>query len=662
MTSLYLPGIFVILSGSFISLLFPDKMKGAVTSLCIGAGAASISVFAFNVLMSGEPATFILNLSEPIGAVRITVDMLSAFFTLFIAIMSFTSSLYSIGYMKEYRDKGKTFAAHFFFLPVMVSSMLLVVAVQNVLAFLIIWEIMSLSSFFLLVFNNEKEETFKAGINYLVAMHVGVIFLISGFTILSINSGSQDFNSFKAVFTEHNELTNILFIIFFAGFGTKAGFVPFHTWLPRAHPAAPSHISGLMSGVMIKTGIYGILRIITLIPEPTFFMAYFILLISLFTGIFGIANALAQKNLKKILAYSSIENIGIIGIGIGAGLLGLAYNIESLTILGFSGALFHVVNHSIFKSLLFFAAGGVYKATHILNIEKMGGLIKSMKFSAVFFLFGALAISGLPPFNGFIGEFFIYWSMIQGIQGGTVPLIVAMIVSLAGLAFIGAMSLICFTNLFSIVFLGNPRSTFHSPVTEVTAAMKGAMIFQCVLIAAIGLAPVYAFKIILAAVGIFHGADPLTEPVFIFNTLGSLTTGILIFTVTSAGFILLRFLLLRNKNVSQFKTWDCGYQRGNSRMQYSSSSFTSPFLKLVKPLINVKEKIREPEGLFPGYASYKSSTEDIFEAWIINPAIKVIEKFLNLFRWIQNGNTQHYILYGLIFLILTTIWIMAASK
>jgi formate hydrogenlyase subunit 3/multisubunit Na+/H+ antiporter MnhD subunit len=235
--------------------------------------------------------------------------------------------------------------------------MLFVVTVQNALAFLIAWEIMSLSSFFLVIFENEKEECFRAGINYLIAMHIGVLFLISAFVILSIKSGSLDFASFKAALAGQRNLMNLIFFLFFVGFGTKAGFVPFHTWLPRAHPAAPSHVSALMSGVMIKTGIYGILRTITFMPGTTREIAYSLLVTAVITGILGIACSIAQGNLKKLLAYSSVENIGIIGIGTGTGLLGMLYGNNTLALLGFAGALLHLLNHSIFKSLLFFGAG-----------------------------------------------------------------------------------------------------------------------------------------------------------------------------------------------------------------------------------------------------------------------------------------------------------------
>ncbi len=499
---------------------------------------------ALSVLLSGNVITSAVRLTEPIGEVQLVIDRLSGFFVAVTSVMSSVCAIYAIGYMKHYNNKKRTVASHFFFLPVLILSMLLVAVIQNAVAFLIIWEIMSLSSFFLLIFENEKEEVYKAGINYLVSMHIGVIFLISAFVILITQSGSLDFASFRKVFENERGLVNLLFILFFVGFGTKAGFMPFHTWLPRAHPAAPSHVSGLMSGVMIKTGIYGILRIISLIGEPTAVMAYLVLFISLISGILGVAYAIAQHNLKKLLAYHSVENIGIIGIGIGIGLLGVVYKIPMLALLGFSGGILHVLNHSIFKSMLFYSAGGVYHAAHILEIEKLGGLIKTMTWTAVFFLIGSIAISGLPPFNGFISEFFIYWGLVSGLQSGSIPLAVSLLISFAGLALIGAMALLCFTKAFSVVFLGSPRSVYPGTPHDISLSMKIAMCIQCIFVLAIGLAPAYAFKVVSLVAAEFAGHTAIADAVATTGTLNKLTVALLIFVGISGIVFIIRSILI----------------------------------------------------------------------------------------------------------------------
>ena len=654
----FLLGLSVLFTGAILSFFLPERFKSYLIWAAACISTCLILIPAVSVLFSGNTLTVSFSLAEPIGKTLLVMDRLSAFFVAVTSIMSSVCTIYAIGYMKPYYNSRRTVASHFFFMPLLIISMLLVPVIQNAIAFLVVWEIMSLSSFFLLIFENEKKEVLQAGINYLVSMHIGVIFLISAFVILTLKSGSPDFASFSEIFKKERGLVNALFILFFAGFGTKAGFIPFHTWLPRAHPAAPSHISGLMSGVMIKTGIYGILRIINLIGEPTAFIAYFVLFISLITGIFGIAYAIAQNNLKKLLAYSSVENIGIIGIGIGMGLLGMVYKVPALALLGFSGGLLHVLNHSIFKSMLFYSAGGVLHSTHIQNMEKLGGLIKTMTWTGIFFLTGSIAISGLPPFNGFISEFIIYRGLVSGIQAGTIALSVALIIAFSGLALIGAMSVLCFTKAFSVVFLGNPRSEYSGTPRDISPMMKASVTILCIFILAIAFAPVQAFKIISPVAAEFAAQTDTALAISTAGTLNKVMTGFLFFIATSCIIFIIRSVLLRGK-VAAFRTWDCGYQAGNTRMQYTASSYAGPFMNLIKPLLHIRERVTPPKGVFPESASYESRTEDKFEFLLINPVIRLIERILNRFTWIQSGKTQQYILYGLVFLIVISLWIMA---
>ena len=659
MMDLFIIGIGTILAGGVVSIPLPERMKSWVVALFTGCGAALVVYVSVSALFAQEPLSTGYILSYPVGKVTLVIDKLSAFFAMVISVMSFIGTVYAIGYMRPYCGKKNTVTSHFFFLAVLVASMLAVTAVQNVLAFLIAWEIMSLSSFFLVAFENEREEVYRASINYLVAMHVGVLFLIGGFLAAAYKSGSLDFASFTAAFGENRNLANLVFVLLFVGFGTKAGFIPFHTWLPKAHPAAPSHVSGLMSGIMIKTGIYGILRVVTLIKIPGVEIAYFVLVISVISGILGVAYAIAQHNIKRLLAYHSVENIGIIGIGIGTGMLGLACGVAPIALLGFAGGILHVLNHSVFKSLLFFAAGGVYQKTHLLDIEKLGGIVKFMTFTSVAFMVGSIAISGLPPFNGFVSEFFIYWGMLKGLSVGNTLLSIVMVVSFASLALIGAMALLCFTKVFGVVFLGSPRSDYHGTPSEVSFTMRAAMAAQILIIILIGVFPQYAFAGISVVAKTFMpggGAAVSVSPYL--ATLGGVSTGLLVFIGISAGLFILRGVLLRNRSVYGYKTWDCGYQAGNVRMQYTASSYAAPFLRLIRPLFSWRVHLEKPQGLFPKDAGFESHAEDRFERGIIDPIISLIERFLNAFTWIQSGSTQQYILYGLIFLIAITLWIM----
>jgi len=395
-------------------------------------------------------------------------------------------------------------ALHYFAFLWLHLSMLLVLMLRDALAFLIVWEIMSLSSFILVIFDSEKRETIKIGIQYLIQMHIGMAFIMLAFIGAYVQTGAAfSFNGLEAYFATHNPLG--LFILFFIGFGIKAGFIPLHSWLPHAHPAAPSHVSGVMSGVMIKMGIYGILRVLTYIHHDYLYIGLLILCVSLFSGILGVTMAIVQHDFKKLLAYHSIENIGIIGMGIGLGMIGLGIHIPTLAILGFAGALLHVLNHSLFKSLLFYTAGSVYNQTHTRNIEKLGGLIKKMPKTALFFLLGALAICGLPPFNGFISEFLIYSGIFKSLHSGSLLTDVIFLFSFIGLAIIGGLAVFCFTKVFSIMFLGSARTDKVNNAREVEISMLIPNYLIGFMIISIGLLPALFIKPLSWVVAQFTG-------------------------------------------------------------------------------------------------------------------------------------------------------------
>ena len=398
-------GILLFVLSGVISLFCRENIKlKVITFLSFFASILTI-IPAFKTLLFGLPEGLIYTWNGIFGEVPFIIDILSAFFIIIISFVSFLCILYSNGYMKPYENKSKKYTSHCFFLPMLTASMLLVTVVQNALFFLIVWELMSLSSFFLVIFEDDKKEVLSAGVKYLIYMHISVIFIIALMALMSVKAGSYDFETFKNIFIKQPYLKDIVFFFAFLGFGTKAGFVPMHNWLPDAHPAAPSHISAVMSAVMIKTGLYGILRILLIIDKPTALIAFFMLCISVLTALYGIVYAVTQKDIKKILAYSSVENIGIAGIGIGVGMIGMFYGNSVVTLLGFAGSIFHILNHSIFKSLLFMGAGSVYLKTHTKNIEKLGGLIKSMPKTAVFFLIACLSIVHCLLLTGLLVNF-----------------------------------------------------------------------------------------------------------------------------------------------------------------------------------------------------------------------------------------------------------------
>lgn len=662
--NIFFIGIILLFLSGFISALFKEKYKIIVLSILNTIASLLCLIPAVKVLLNTQNINTIFEFNRLFGGVNFQIDMLSAFFIIVICIISTLSVVYSKGYLQNYINKGKNINSHIIFFPILTASMLSVVTCQNAMMFLICWEIMSLSSFFLVIFENEKKDVLKAGIKYLVFMHVSVIFIMLAFAILSNEAQSFDFSSFAEVLNNNEYLKNIIFILFFIGFGTKAGFVPFHNWLPDAHPAAPSHVSGVMSGVMIKTGIYGILRILALSGTPTKFISYTVLIISLITAVYGVMYAITQNDIKKLLAYSSIENIGIIGTGIGIGMLGLAYSQPIIAILGFSGAVLHIINHSVFKELLFLSAGSIYTKMHTRDMEVMGGIIKTMPQTGILFLIGAVAICGLPPLNGFISEFLIYLGMFKSLSIHNFSILLVMLFAIACLALVGTMAILCFTKAFSIMFLGMPRSEAAENIKNDNGiSMILPMAFLAVFIFLIGIFPDYAFSLILRPVSIVLGAmqfeaSEFMNMVWVIKITAVFAAGLL-FAIVAAS--LLKIKLSKNR-ISMHETWGCGYNKPNNHMQYSASSYVSPFLSMLTPLFKKVFDIEKPRKLFPSSSHFNLQIEDIEEAYIINPIVKFNEWFLSKFESLQNGNIQSYIKYGLIFLVIVIIGSLFIGK
>ena len=395
--------IIVLVAGIAGLMLSPQKYKPYITFIIVLLNSVLTSIPSIYAL-THQPIVDTYSLTGIMGNVYVRLDSLSAWFILIINLTVINGTLFGMGYLKSYEHLQTNRSIHWVFLILFHFSMLWVCMLENGFAFLVAWEIMSISSLMLVIFEYQHKDTLKAGVNYMIQMHISVALLTVGFIWLYFQTGSFDFSALSSFFSGGGSIW--LFVILVAGFAIKAGFIPFHTWLPHAHPAAPSHISGIMSGVIVKLGIYGIFRVISSLHSNYTLIGEVILTLSIITAIYGIANAAIRYDYKKMLAYCTIENIGIIGIGIGVGLIGMGTGNSILMILGFSGALLHTLNHSLFKSLLFFSAGSIYQQTHTRNIEKLGGLIKKMPQTALFFLIGALAIGGLPPFNGFVSEFY----------------------------------------------------------------------------------------------------------------------------------------------------------------------------------------------------------------------------------------------------------------
>ena len=455
-----------------------------VVLFALGGTAAAVGALAGILPPAGLSLPTLL-----FGEESLRMDALSALFTLLVAAGSVAAALYAKGYVDRYLDRKPAahISLHYFAFTLLSLSMTAVVTASGGYTFLFWWELMTLSSFVLILFDAERKEVLKAALTYLVMMHLGFFALLIGFVVLQAAEGSADFGALAGYFAAHRPLP--LLLVFLAGFGMKAGLFPMHVWLPEAHPAAPSHVSALMSGVMIKTGVYGVLRTAMYLPAgETLATAGVILLgAGIVTGLWGVLLAAMQNDIKRLLAYSSIENVGIIFIAIGVALLGRSAGNDAVALCGMAGALLHTLNHSFFKSLLFFGAGNLYAETHTTALDRFGGVARQMPVTAILFLAGTAAICALPPLNGFVSEFIIYTGMFRSIAEGQQVLLAA--AGVTALALIGGLALFAFTKLYGIVFLGAPRTHEVAEMHEADNYRIAAMALPAAGILFIGLLP-----------------------------------------------------------------------------------------------------------------------------------------------------------------------------
>ncbi len=633
----------------------PNLQRFAGVVVALAASIAGLWTAACT-LVTGDILTFHAGWTMPAGSFSLSLDGLSAVFLIPLFILSAAGAVYALEYMKESasgRNQGFAWAYY----NILVSSMALVVTASNGFLFLIAWEIMSVSSFACVLHNHEQTESREAAWIYLVATHIGTAFLLVFFLFAGARCGSLDFSAFaRHGFSPH--ASSFLFIAGLVGFGSKAGFVPFHVWLPRAHPVAPSHVSALMSGIMIKMGIYGLMRSMVMLGHFQPWWGYLLVSIGCVSGIAGVLLALGQHDLKRLLAYHSVENIGIIALGVGAGALGVSYGIPSLAVLGFCGALLHVVNHALFKGLLFLSAGSVLHAAKTARIDALGGLIKKMPATAMGFLVGSIAICGLPPLNGFISEFLVYLAGFTGLSSSSVPVFGMSAALVGSLALIGGLAAACFTKAFGTVFLGEPRSNTKSP-RESGPFMR---------------APMYGLGAICLIIGLFFGplshflavpagllasvpsAQAAHEIFRVTPSLAGISYGSMLLAAAVAALFLARKALLSKRPVTTSSTWGCGYGAPTPRMQYTASSFAQPVISFFGRVLGVKPDESGPESPFPAPWKFHSHVPDLFLDNVYIPAFKAVDKGLSRLRWLQGGKVHRYVLYIAVTLIALLMW------
>ncbi len=532
--------------------------------------------------------------------------------------------------------------------------MTLVVIARNGILFLMAWEVMALASFFLVTFEDEQASVRQAGWIYLVATHIGTAFLLALFILLGRERGSLDFDQFTV-----SAGPGLLFLLAVIGFGTKAGFMPLHVWLPEAHPAAPTHVSALMSGVMIKTGIYGLVRMLTVLGPPPLWWGWVLCGIGLGSGILGVLFALAQSDLKRVLAYSSVENIGVIALGLGLGVIGVSVGDPSLAVLGLAGGLLHVLNHALFKGLLFLGAGAVMHGAGTRELSRLGGLLKRMPWTGGAFLVGAVAIAGLPPLNGFVSEFLIYLSAFHGTMALSRTAVSPALAVIAGLALIGGLAAASFTNTFGMVFLGEPRTERSARAHEVGPAMRSSLVFLaagCVLAAVLAPWLLLTLVPVLVSVTTLSAAVVAAELAPVVHALSLVVLGSGGLVLVLAGLVGVRWRLLAHRQVTEHVTWDCGYAQPTPRMQYTASSFAQPLTSVFHGLLRTRTRLSAIHGLFPQRAALTRETDDLSQAWLYQPLFAGLNRLFASLRWVQHGRVHLYVLYIAVTLVVLLVW------
>jgi formate hydrogenlyase subunit 3/multisubunit Na+/H+ antiporter MnhD subunit len=640
-----------------------SRAVGAIGTCAASIGGLAVAIAA---LVRGDTSSLTLPWNAVIGAsFSVAFDPLTGFFLLPIYGLSALCAVFGAGYLRH-AYHGRGVAAHWLFYCLLVSSMALVVMSRNAVLFLVAWEIMSLSSWQLVTFEHERDETRKAGITYLVATQIGTGFLLVMFLVLgsgggaaasgaAASGGSLDFASLGA----SGSAASAVFLLALVGFGTKAGIVPLHTWLPEAHPAAPSHVSALMSGVMIKTGIYGIVRVLSFIGTPPAWWGWTLIFIGAASGLMGVLFALAQHDIKRLLAYHSVENIGIICLGLGVGLLGMSFGSTTVAFLGFAGALLHVLNHALFKGLLFMGAGAAAHAAGTREIDRLGGLLKKMPLTGTAFLVGAAAICGLPPLNGFVSELLVFLGAYGAAAAGPAAQAAAAGIVVAALALIGGLAVACFTKAVGISFLGEPRTPAAAAAVEAGPSMTVPVMILAGACAAVGLFGSLAVSLLAPLAGAVAGISPADALAIQAGTSAGLLKVTLAAGVLAAlvlGLVILRAVLLSRRSVRSAGTWDCGYTEPDARMQYTSSSFAQPLTGMFRFPLATHRRWTPISAVFPVKAEFSSHTPDLFTQGVFRPAFSGIGALLSRLRWLQHGRLQLYVLYVAATLLVLLVW------
>jgi hydrogenase-4 component B len=628
MTAL-IAAVLVLLLGAGACLLpLRNATRAAIGILSQVIATALVWATVLPVLLGGSPVIAELEWAYPVGTLRLRLDALGAFFLTWSLPMTLLGSVYAVGYLRPYFQSKRHLGVHYALLNLTSLSFVLVYTGDHALVFLLGWEIAALAAWLLVIWDYTNQKVRFAGFNYLVSTHIGLIFLVAAFMILYTHSASWDLGSFGQWLRAHpGSERNLVFVLLVASFGLKSAFFPFHSWLPRAHAAAPAHVSALMSGVIHKAGLYALVRFVFLIGEPDEWMGWFLIGFSALSAVIGALYTVGQRDLKRLLGYSSTENVGIAGIGFGVGCLGLTWGNATLVALGFAGGLLHVLNHAFFKCQLFYAAGAVYQAAHTVDMEKLGGLSRLMPWTALSFILGGVAISALPPLNGFTSEFVIYSGLFNG-EPIAVWAKVALCAGGAVLAFVGAVSALSITRAFGVVFLGTPRDASVEHPTEVSGWMLLPMGVHAVGVVVLGVMPALGFMLVQGSIELAlaplptPAADVLQPMVDTLTRIGMISGAL----AGAIGVLIWWRVKAASAPAARHVTWGCGYTAPNPRMQYTGSSFSSDFAARFRGVMVMLRRQKAPAGYFPT------------DSYLITDCVDAVER--RLYSVIGHGDTS----------------------
>ncbi|MHB1653215.1 MAG: hydrogenase 4 subunit B [Desulfitobacteriaceae bacterium] len=668
----------LLITGGLLSFITQSKPRLSILLGLTLANLASLSGLALSLTVLLTRVSFTLNLvAKSLFGIDfiISVDPLSAFFIMVISVVGLAVSLFSYGYVAQYIGKHNVGVLGLLY-NLFLLTMFVLVASGTTFLFLFFWEMMSLVSFFLVVYDHHDAQVRRAGFIYIVMTHIGTLFIMLAFFLLYREVGSFSFAQAAAhAPTFSMGFKTVIFLLVTLGFGTKAGIIPLHIWLPKAHPAAPSNVSALMSGVMLKTAIYGFIRVVIgVLGAGPVWWGILILVIGAVSALLGVMYALMEHDIKRLLAYHSVENIGIILMGIGVCLIFLSYGQNALALIGLTAGLFHVLNHAIFKGLLFLAAGAVHFSTRTRDMEKMGGLLKRMPWTGFFFLIGSISISALPPFNGFVSEWLTFQALLV-LGSGTLGLTLSILGPVIGasLALTGALAGACFVKAFGIQFLALPRSIQAEKASEVSLSMRwgmGILAFLCLVIGVLPfgviqlLSPVTSTLLGVETVPALGGYSWLRLNLFAAPWTG-FTTGVapVILLILMVFVILLILLIMKRFGkggaVRVDETWNCGMPL-TPKMEYTATSFSKPiriiFRRILLPTREIeKEFILEP--YFMSRIVYKGAIKPFFEEALYRPLTNFFLRFSAKMRFLQSGSIHLYL--GYIFVTLVVLLIFA---